>query len=105
MPDYIIACRGGKPPATPEDGAAHKARWQSWIADLGEAAVNPGTPLGESRIVTAEAASQADGQSAMTGFSIVAAQDLEAALEIARACPFMDTGGTLEVAQVLAVPG
>lgn len=103
MPDYIIAYRGGTPPATKEAGAAHMAEWQQWIADLGEDAVNPGTPLGASRIVSTDGVSNDGGGNAMSGFSIVRADDMDAALEIAKACPFLETGGTLEVAQVMTM--
>ena len=101
MPEYIIAYKGGTPPASPEEGRAHKAKWQQWIADLGDAAVNPGTPLGASRIVSTEGVSEDGGEGAMSGFSVVRADDLDAALKIAQACPFLDTDGTLEVAQVM----
>lgn len=37
---------------------------------------------------------------ALTGFSVVAADDLDAALEIAKACPFCQIG-TIEVAQTM----
>lgn len=101
MPDFVIAYQGGQPPATKEEGAAHMAKWQQWIADLGEDAVNPGTPLGASRIVSADGVSEDGGDNPMSGFSVVRADDMNAAIEIAKACPFLETGGTLEVAQVM----
>lgn len=101
MPDYIIAYKGGTPPTTKEEGAAHMALWQQWIADLGEDAVNPGTPLGASRIVSTDGVSEDGGDNAMSGFSVVRADDMDAALKIAKTCPFLETGGTLEVAQVM----
>ena len=52
MPNYIIAYHGGKQPESPEQGAEHMAKWKNWIAGLGEAAVNPGTPLSGTRIVS-----------------------------------------------------
>lgn len=103
MPDYIIAYKGGNPPATKEEGAAHMTKWQKWIVDLGDDAVNPGTPLGKSRIVSAGGVSIDGGDNPMSGFSVVRAEDMEAALEIAKACPFLSTGGTLEVAEMMAM--
>jgi len=100
MPNYIIAYHGGNKPESPEAGAAHMAKWKAWIGDLGDAAVNPGTPLGNSRIVSSKGVSDDGGPNAMSGYSIVAAGDMDAAIEIARACPFLDTGGTLEVAEI-----
>lgn len=101
MPEFIIAYKGGNPPATKEEGVAHRAKWQQWIADLGADAVNPGTPMGKSRIVSANAVSEDGGDNPMSGFSVVRADDMDAALKIAKACPFLETGGTLEVAQLM----
>jgi len=52
MPNYIIAYHGGEKPESPEEGARQRARWQAWMTGLGEAIVNPGTPLGKSMIVS-----------------------------------------------------
>ena len=102
MPNYIIAYHAGKNPPSPEDGANQKAKWQAWIEGLGENAVNPGTPLGPSRTVSAEGVTDNGGPNPLTGFSIVKADDMDAALEIAKACPFLAMG-TVEVAQVMGM--
>jgi len=96
MPAYIIAYHGGTTPKTPEDGAAHRQKWQAWMQDLGEAMVNPGTPLGPSEFL-GDLLPQEGGN--LTGFSVVMADDMEAALAIARACPFLEIG-SLEVAEI-----
>ena len=101
MSDYIIAYHGGNKPESPEEGAKHKAKWQAWVDGLGDAAVNPGTPLGKSRIVSASGVSDDGGPNPMSGYSIVKADSMDAALEMAKACPFLETGGTLEVAEVM----
>lgn len=101
MPNYIIAYRGGKKPESPEEGETHMNRWKAWVADLGNAAVNPGTPLGKSHIVSTDGVSDDGDSNAMSGFSVVKADSIEAALDMARACPFLDTGGTLEVAEMM----
>lgn len=101
MPNFIIAYHGGNKPETPEAGAAHMAKWKAWIDALGDAAINPGTPLGKSRIVSASGVSEDGGANPMSGFSVVRAETIDAALEMARDCPFLDMGGTLEVAEMM----
>ncbi len=101
MPDYVIAYRGGKKPASPEEGAKHMARWKAWIGGLGDAVVNPGTPLGKSRIVSSAGVSDDGESNPMSGFSIVKADRMDAALEMAKEYPFLDLSGTLEVAEVM----
>ena len=100
MPNYIIAYRGGSEPATREEGAKHMAKWQAWVGGLGDAAVNPGTPLGKSKFVSSSGVSDDSGSDPMSGFSVVKAESMDAALEMAGECPFLDTGGTLEVAEM-----
>ena len=75
-----------------------------WIEALGDDAINKGTPLSQPRLVTPDGVEELTGDAAPTGFSIVRADDMDAALEIARACPFLEMG-TLEVAQVMQMPG
>jgi len=99
MPEYILAYHGGKKPESPEEGAKHMAKWKAWLGGLGDAVVNPGTPLGKSKIVSSDGVSDGGGSNALTGFSIVKADSMDAALEMAKGCPFIEIG-TLEVAEV-----
>jgi hypothetical protein len=100
MPNYIIAYHGGKKPESPEEGGKQMEKWQAWVDGLGDAVVNPGTPLGKSRIVSSDGVSDDGGPNSLTGYSIVKADSMDAALEMAKACPFLDIG-TIEVAEVM----
>lgn len=91
MPSYIIAYHGGKMPESPEEGAKQKEKWEAWLGGLGDAVVNPGTPLSNNKIVSASGVSEA-GPDALTGYSIVKADNMDAALEIAKACPYLEFG-------------
>ena len=104
MPNYIIAYHGGRKPDSPEEGARQMEKWKAWVGNLGEAAVNAGTPLTNTRIVSTSGVTDDGGPNAMSGFSMVKADDMDEALEMAKACPFLETGGTLEVAQVMEMP-
>ena len=104
MPDFIIAYHGGQKAESPEEGAKGMAKWKAWLGGLGDAVVNPGTPLGKSKMVSATGVSEDDGPSALTGFSIIKADNMDAAVEIAKACPFVEIG-TIEVAEVMKMKG
>jgi hypothetical protein len=99
MPKYVIAYLGGKQMASPQDRAAHMAKWKAWVDGLGNAMVNPGTPLGQGKLVSADGVSER-GPNRLTGFSIVLADNMDAALDIARKCPFLEIG-TIEVAEAM----
>ena len=100
MSNYMIAYHGGKEPESPEEGARQMERWRAWVAGLGEAVVNPGTPLGKFTTVTSGGVSDDDGSDPLTGFSVVKADSMDAALEMAKACPFLEMG-TIKVAEVM----
>ncbi len=99
MPDFIIAYHGGKKPESPEEGAKLMAKWKAWLGGLGDAVVNPGNPLGMSKTVSSGGVSDVGGSNRLSGFSIVKADSMDAALEMAKECPFLDIG-TIEVAEL-----
>jgi hypothetical protein len=99
MPNYVIAYHGLPKFQTPQEGAAAMAKWKAWVGSLGDAVVNPGTPLGEGKLVSSGGVSDR-GADLLTGFSIVAADSMETVLKLAQRCPHLDHG-TLEIAQVM----
>jgi len=101
MSIYVFAYHGGKKPESPEEGAKYIAKSKAWVGGLGDAMVNPGTPLGKSKTVSSGGVSDDGGSNPLSGFSIVKADSMDAALEMAKVCPFLDLGGTLEVAKVM----
>lgn len=107
MAQYFIGYRGGmQTRPSPEEGAKQMQRWKDWLGELGEAVVNPGTPMGKSMLVGKEGLS-ADGISEpLSGFTVVEAASDEEAVEMAKGCPFLDMdGATLEVAQMMSMGG
>jgi hypothetical protein len=100
MSDYILAYHGGEMPESPEEGAKHMAKFNAWVGGLGDAVVNPGTPLGMSKTVSSGGVSDNGGANRLIGFSIVKADSMDAALEMAKGCPYLEFG-TIEVAEVM----
>lgn len=100
MPNFIIAYHGSTKPESPEEGAKQMQRWQAWLEGLGDAVVNPGTPLKNNHIVSAEGTNHEEGANRFNGFSVVKADNMEQALEMAKACPYLEMG-TIEVAEML----
>jgi hypothetical protein len=103
MASYMFAYHGGRPPKSPEEGAKFKARWRAWVGELGKAMTEPGVMLGKSSTVSAGGVSDDGGPNPLSGFSIVTADSIEAALEMARQCPHVEHG-TIEVAEVRQMP-
>jgi hypothetical protein len=99
MSRYCFAYLGRSEPESPEAEAESYAKWQAWLGDLGDAVVNPGTPLGLSKIVSSAGVSDGGGVNPLIGFSIVEADGMDVALEMAKRCPWLEMG-TIEVAEV-----
>ena len=99
MSNYIFAYHGGKKPESPEEGAKLMAKWKAWVDGLGDAMVNPGSPLGMSKTVSASGVSDDGGSNPLMGFSVVMADSMDAALEIAKGSPHLEIG-TIEVAEM-----
>jgi hypothetical protein len=105
MPQYIMTYLGGNRPATPEEGKQHFAKYQEWLASLGESAVSPANPLKNTNTFNSYRSVETGSKTTMSGFTIVEAESIEAALAIAKECPFLDIGGSLEVSELMQMPG
>lgn len=100
MTKYIFAYHGGKMPETPEEGQKVMAAWQSWFAGLGSAVIDGGNPAGMSKTVTSNGVEDNGGANPISGYSLVEADSIEAACEMAKGCPILDHG-TVEVAEAM----
>ena len=100
MADYVLAYHGKKKPEGPEKGADYMAKWKAWIGGLGDAVINAAIPLKMSRTVSSGGVSDDGGSNSLSGLSIVKADSMDAALEMARGCPHLEFG-TIEVAEVM----
>lgn len=103
MPRYLLAFHGGTPPADQHRMADFMGRWQGWAASLGEAVADDGAVLSRSIRVTDAAHGTAEpGPDRLSGFTLLDAADLEAAVQMVRGCPIFEVGGTIEVAELMS---
>ena len=105
MPQYIIAYLGGDQPSSPEEGKQHFAKYKEWLSSLGDSAVSPAIPLKHTTTVNSNGTVTTGGTTTMSGYTIIEVDSMEAALSIAKACPFLDIGGSLEVSELAEMPG
>lgn len=105
MPQYIISYIGGDQPSSPEEGKQHFAKYREWLSCLGDAAVSPANPLKNINTVNPDGTVTAGSTTAMSGYTIVEVGSIEDALEMAKACPFLEIGGSLEVAELVKMSG
>ena len=105
MPQFIITYLGGDKPASPEEGKEHMAKYMNWLAALGDTAVSPANPIKGTSTVNPDGSVTSGGKTAMSGYTIIEAESMESALSAAKSCPFLEIGGSLEVSELMQMPG
>jgi hypothetical protein len=99
MANYLLAYHGGKMPESPEEGAKIMAAWMSWYGELGAAVVDGGNPCGQAATVSATGVTAGGGVNPVSGYSILKADNLDAAVAMAQGCPILQGGGIIEVCE------
>jgi len=99
----MFAYHGGGMPETPEEGAQMMAAWNAWYGELGENLVDGGAPVGMSvTVVPGGDVTQGGGANPLSGYTVVSAETIEAACEMAKGCPILGAGnGSVEVAPIV----
>ena len=100
MGKYVLVYQGGQMADTPEAQQAAMEAWMGWFGALGDAVVDGGAPFGESGSVAGGGVS-----SGLSGYSIVEANDLAAAVDLARGCPIVKDGGNVDVYEAMPMGG
>lgn len=99
MTKFIYAYHGGKAPSSPEEGEKVMKLWTAWFADMGDAVVDGGNPLGMSKTVSGAGVADDGGANPIAGYTLVNAADMDAAVSMAKGCPMIADGGSVEVAE------
>jgi hypothetical protein len=77
--------------ATAEDEAA----WGAWFQGLGGAVSDYGHRVGQASMLGAESAL------GLAGYVVLTADDMSHASELAKGCPGLQTGGTVEIGEIV----
>jgi len=109
MAEFVYLYRGGSRPSSPEQQQQVLQKWQTWLKGLAEGGhvVDRGQPLERSgKLVQAGTKSVIDGPFAeakdvVGGFTLIKADDVTQAAELAKGCPILDRGGQVEVRPVM----
>jgi hypothetical protein len=102
MANYLLAYTGGGMAATEAEREAAMAAWGQWFGKLGPAVVEPGNPVGASTSVSSSGSNGA-ASSGITGYSVIAADNLEAAADLVKDCPIIANGGKVDVYETIPV--
>lgn len=101
MPNYLLTYLGGNPPNTPEEGQQYFSKYKQWLADLGGSVVSPANPLKGTQTVNSDGSTSESGTTGMSGYTIVEADSMDAALAMAKSYPFLEIDGSLETSELV----
>ncbi|MDQ3226488.1 MAG: hypothetical protein M3Q50_07650 [Chloroflexota bacterium] len=103
MANYVIVYSGGSIPETEAEQQAVMTAWMGWYGRLGAAVVDGGNPFGPSASVASDGAVSQGAPSALTGYTIVTADSLDAATAHATTCPVLESGGRVDVYETFQI--
>jgi hypothetical protein len=84
-------------PETAEAQQAAMNAWMSWFGGLGAAVIDSGNPFSVSAGIAANGAVTQGASSSLTGYSLLSADSLAGATEMAKGCPILSGDGSVEV--------
>ncbi len=99
MTEYVLLYTGGTYPETEEEGAKAMEEWGAWMGGLGDALVNGGNPFSQQAKSIDSEGKITNGVTGTpaTGYSIVQANSLDEAVNLAKGCPHWKHGGEISV--------
>jgi hypothetical protein len=98
MSNFLLTFHGGSMPESKEEGDRVMAAWTAWFGTLGDALVDGGNPISNSKAISPDG-SVMDATSAPSGYSILKADSLEAAVALAKGCPVLAGGAAVVVSE------
>jgi hypothetical protein len=100
MTKYLLVYHGGSMPDSPAEQAKVMNAWGTWMGGLGDTLVDGGNPVGATKTIMGNGSvSEGGGANPASGYSIISAESLEAAVKAAKSCPVLAGGGSIEVAE------
>ncbi|MEP4111904.1 MAG: hypothetical protein ABJM38_00290 [Nitratireductor sp.] len=102
MPKFLYVYHGGSVPETEEEGRKVMQAWTDWMGSLGDAIVDGGNPVGQSKtVMPGGGVAENGGPNPASGYSLIDAADMDDALAKAKGCPILQAGGSVEVAETM----
>jgi hypothetical protein len=97
MTRFLVTYHGGGMPEGDEARQQAMAAFGQWVANTGNALVDPGAPLGPSKTVSKGSVTDEPASGPVGGYSVLEADNLDAAVALVEEHPFVARGGSLQV--------
>ena len=105
MTNFVLLYSGGSMPASEAEQQAVMKAWEAWAGKLGDAVVSLGDPFTPMAKTIAPDGKVSDGPvgSMASGYSILKANSLDAAVAMAKGCPVLQGGAKITVYETFNV--
>jgi hypothetical protein len=105
MTNFVLLYSGGSMPASEAEQQAVMKAWEAWSSKLGDAMVNLGDPFTPMAKTISPDGKVSDGPvgTMASGYSIIKADSLDAAVAMARGCPVLQGGAKITVYETFDV--
>jgi hypothetical protein len=105
MANFVLLYSGGSMAQSEAEQAAIMNAWGAWFGKIGSAVVDGGNPFTQVAKSVARDGRVSDGPvgTMATGYSILKADSFDAAVEMARDCPVLQSGGQITVYETFPV--
>jgi hypothetical protein len=98
MANFVLLYHGGSMPETPEEGQKIMQAWTDWFGTLGAAVIDGGNPASRTKTIAADG-SISDDPAGPSGYSVISADSIDAAVELAKGCPVRQGGASIQVVE------
>jgi hypothetical protein len=105
MANFVLLYSGGSRPEGEAEQEKIMQAWGAWYGGMGDAVADGGNPFTPVAKTIAGDGTVKDGPvgTMATGYSIIKADSLDAAIDMARACPVLLGGGQISVYETFEV--
>ncbi len=106
MTNYLLLYSGGSMPASEAEQKAVLKDWETWFGKVGSNLVDGGNPFTPMARAIASDGKVSNGVSSMaSGYSIIKADSLDAAVSMAKSCPVLKGGAKISVFETFKAMG
>jgi hypothetical protein len=105
MANFVFLYTGGGMPATDAERNRVTQEWTQWFSKLGSAVIDQGNPFspGGKSLTHDGRVLETTACTAASGYSVIRAETLKAALDLAKGCPQLKSGGDISVFETFPV--
>ena len=104
MTKFLVTYHGASEPDSPEAAQQMMAAFMAWAQKTGSALIDPGAPLGPAKVVSSTGVTDGAADGPCGGYSIIEADNIDAAVTLVTDHPFVGRRGALQVSTAV-LPG